>query len=383
MDQNSSRRRLGVLEFSTHENFLADLCRIATEVVDLTVFTTDEIRRRVTDDLVNSAAIDWVVVSDGDATERMFSTIEIRSGADLDALWLFSLYGTVLDYLRYARFSPVCPLILSAYDLNGWLGHNPGVTRKVYNYLKYPLKRRLLSEVNVVTVEFKPIQEHVGSRLGEVSVHTFTPVLSEGCVGSRTESNLVVTVPGMIDETRRNYGTLLDALAHARRTEGLEAEVVFLGRPVDEYGHRTLERASGLTNDGLTITSFDDWIPTDTFRSELTRSDVLVSPLRRTRRSDGFVEEYGQSKGSGAISDAIRYATPLVLPEWLEIPETVAPGVTTYSDPTDLGETLTGLATDESALEHKRRGAGDMAAEYTIDKQRDRFETILEAAIES
>jgi glycosyltransferase involved in cell wall biosynthesis len=379
MNTNGDEKpKLGVLELGTHENQLADFCRVAAGPTDVTVFTTGEVRQRI--EATVGDAVDWVVRHPDASLGAFLSRVEAASDG-LDALWSFPLYGTVIDYVRYARFTPDCPFIMYAFDLNGWVGAEPVPTPKVYNYLKYPLRRMLLRRIDGLVVEFRPVKEYAAARLS-TPVHTYTPVLTDDeQVARATDSErTTITVPGMIDETRRDYGTLLDAFQG--RPPRDDVELVLLGRPVGDYGQQILKRCELLREKGWKVTTFTNWIPTVEFSSQLARTDLLVGPLRESRPIDGFREYYGQTKGSGVISDALRYGLPIALPDWYLVPEAIEPATLSFGSVAELADTILRFATDSTKRQALHESAHNVASAYHVEPQRKRLNDILTQVVE-
>jgi hypothetical protein len=368
---------LGVLELSTHENGLVDFCTIANEVTDLTVFTTADVHERI-EAAVNDG-VRWLLRAADEPLRSFLSRVEDETER-LDLLWSFPLYGTVVDYIHYARFNPSCRFLMAAYDTNGWIGRNPVLTPKIYNYLKYPARRWQLRRIDTLVVEFDPIREYVDQFLS-IPVQSFTPVVYDGddASGENGRDRTVITVPGLLDETRRKYDDVVQAFSNT--TFQHDVEIVLLGAPVDGYGERLLARFEALGGDGLTVTTFDDWIAVETFDSYLRNSDLLVGPLRRTRDVDGYREIYGRTKGSGILSDGVRRALPVCLPGWYEIPERHRPATLTYDSPAELRSIIDDIV-DPGRRTPVRNGAQAVANEYRPERQRDRLRRILAESVE-
>ena len=371
--------RLGVIELSTHENFLADFCRIAADRFRLTVFTTEDIHRRISDDLASDTKIsEWIIQESDEGRWSFLDRVEFAT-RHLDALWAFPFYGNVIDFARYARFEPDCPFVLSLYDTNGWIGRSLTPTPKVYNYIKYPLKRWILRRVDAIAVEYEPIELYLESALNGIPVETFSPVQYDPMTQESPDETerLVCTIPGMIDTSRRNYSVVRDAIGQLSQPQKATLEVVLLGRPIGPDGEAVVSAIGDLQTEGLSLRTFEGWIETAAFKRELVRSDILLSPLKRTRQVDGFTEQYGRTKGSGVLGDGIRYATPLVLPDWYQVPDQLRSATRKYASGGELAEVLAALTESDDALQTLRSGAGDAAQYYTKRQQADRLEQIL------
>lgn len=316
-----------------------------------------------------------------DSKRDFLRLVEQATLESIDALIAFPFYGNIFDYMQYARFSPNCPYLQIAYEINGWCGKRPVFTPEFYNFVKYPLKRRMLTRIDVLLVEYDTIRDYARECFPETHVETFTPVVWDGLnlSTSRWHNNdrLVVTIPGLIDRTRRDYEVVLDAVNMLPRDHADSIEIVLLGSPQGQYGERIIDRAEQFEQTGALVTYFRNWIPTETFEKALSRTDILVSPLRRTRPINGFVEEYGVSKGSGAISDAIRQSTPLLLPDWFNVPARVAPGIRTFNAAEGLAQVISKYCSDEEALESFEEGAKRMSGEYAVENQEERLVGLL------
>ncbi|QCS42016.1 glycosyltransferase [Natrinema versiforme] len=381
------RPNIGLLNLSSHENYLLDLCKITAEIANVTVFTTEGICKRIigkTSTLQND--INWVTKKDHETDHSFLSRIQSQEMVNLDSLISFPFYGTIFDYLQYDNFNPNCQFILFAYDLNGWIGREIGLTPKIYNYLKYPIKQKFLKKIDLLLVEFEPIMVYARNHFHETTVETFTSVIHKNNIKESSElsqahdqeSPITITVPGLIDESRREYETILRALESLSNIGMNDIEFVLLGQPVGDYGESIIRRAKKFEGPRMKVVSFHNWIPEKEFSHYIEKSNLLISPLRRTRKSDGFVEHYGQSKGSGAISDAIRNATPLLLPEWYEVPDRLMPGINTFKSDNDLSRIVSKFIKDNKIRQNLKEGAKEAASEYTRTKQKKRLHEIIQ-----
>lgn len=374
-------RNIGILNLSSHEKYLIDLSKLVACRHDVTIFTTAAIEHRIRSELAPLSNVEWMLMQESDSKRDYLRLVEQETLESIDALIAFPFYGNIFDYLHYARFSPNCPYLQIAYEINGWSGKRPAFTPELYNFVKYPLKRKMLNRVDVLLVEYDTIRDYARDLIPRTKVETFTPVVwdeqNSSTAQGQNDDRVVVTIPGMIDQTRRDYEVVLEAVNILPREHADSIEIVFLGSSQGQYGERIIDRAVKLEQTGASVTYFRNWIPTETFETTLSRTDILVSPLRRTRQINGFVEEYGLSKGSGAISDAIRQSTPLLLPEWFDVPERVSPGIRTFDGAEGLAQIISKFISDEDALDGFEAGAKKISGEYTVEKQERRLARIL------
>jgi hypothetical protein len=333
------------MNLSSHENFLSDILLIASDK-SITIFTTSRIYDRLDDNVKNIPQYEWVLKSRNERLHEYLQRVQTWS-SELDILIVFPFYGTVLDYIRFSTFNPNCEYYLYLFNINGWIGKKSVFTPKIFNYLKYPLKQSILRKVDILLVEYEPIRDYAQSYYSKLPIRSFTPVITHSPTDESvtTSGRVVITIPGMIDKSRRNYDIVLSAIENLERWQINEFEFVLLGKPIGEYGAEVIKRAEGLKSYGLVVTTFEGWIGPGEFDQYLQSSDLLINPLVRTKKVDGFIEYYGLSKGSGAIADAIRYSLPLLLPEWYNTPNLYSSGISKFSSTEDINRFLTNIVT--------------------------------------
>jgi len=370
MEERPRPPSLGILELSTHENDLNDLCTIASEPFDVTVFTSAELRERVESSL--DADVEWVVRGESESLSSFLNSVERRSSA-LDALYLMPLSGTMLDFVRYARFRADCPTLLTVFNANAWLAPNLRFTPKLYNYLRLPLRRLILQHVDAVVVEYDTIAKFASERTS-LPVRVMTPVVADEPVRPECDDDCIqVTIPGMIDPERRDYSTVVDAIERLSDEYADRLRLRLLGRPVGERGRAVVESFDRLREAGWTIDHHEEWIPTDAFRAGLRDSDLLLAPLHPTKNYGVSVEEYGRTKTSGAIHDSVRYGRPLLLAGSYEPPEPLRASVRDYQGAAGLAEELERLFAGESALADLQAAAAEASRHYGLGRQRERL----------
>lgn len=361
---------LGIVEVATHENDLHDLCTIASGAFDVTVFTSAEVRERVTEGL--DADVEWVIRGESESLASFLGTVEDRS-SDLDALYLMPLSGPLPDFVRYARFRPDCPTVLTVFNTSAWFAPNLRFTPKLYNYLRPPLRRLVLRNVDAVAVEYDTIAEYAAPR-APLPVRVMTPVVYDGATRhERDDDRVQVTVPGMIDPERRDYATVVDALDALPGEYADRLRLTLLGRPVGDRGETVVASFDRLREAGWTVDHYDEWIPAEAFRAGLRDSDLLLAPLQPTKDYGVSVEEYGRTKTSGALHDSIRYGQPLLLPSGYEPPGPLRESIRNYRGSAGLADELERLLDGEAELSALQAAATEASRHYTVDRQRDRL----------
>jgi hypothetical protein len=247
----------------------------------------------------------------------------------------------------------------------------------VYNYARIPLRKQILKETDAITVEYGPIKKHV-QKYTDIPAYTMTPVIAENqSVITDYNKPIQVTIPGNIVESRRQYNLVFDALNRLTPEMQSQLSLNLLGRPIDSSSKRILAKADELINEGLDITYHEDWIPGDEFDDTLADSDILLSPLCREIPYGVSIEKYGQSKSSGVLADAIRTATPLILPTWFQIPNELKDCTLTFRDSDDLAGIFETILVNKQQLKSLKYDAERATDNYRIGVQAKHFHNVI------
>lgn len=373
---------IGIFE-PTHETHLYNFCRIlGARENRLTVFTTDEIAERVRQDL-DADPHRWY--RRGETGIRSFlTTVDRIASAELDVLLVNSFYGGVFDLLRARRFDPDCPTLFWVYNARAWVGESPSFNHGLVENINLLCRRRLRRRLAPLAVEYPPVATYVEEETDfEGEVYTLAPTLYDpeaAIAGDETdEDTLSVTVPGYVEESRRDYDVVLGAMAGLT---GTAIQLTLLGRPKGEYGQRILREARRLDDVGLSVTCYDEWIPIEAFQRTLAGSDLLLCPLRESIASGLAEEIYGTTKGSGCVWDAIRSTTPLVVPEHFAVPDYLHDATLRYDDEASLQALLAELLASQERLQDLRSAAEKSAKNFSLTRQRQRYNTVISSLVD-
>jgi glycosyltransferase involved in cell wall biosynthesis len=185
----------------------------------------------------------------------------------------------------------------------------------------------------------------------------------------------VVSVPGYIDPQRRDYNVVLDALADHLSDSANDLRIQLLGSPSGDEGREIARRCDDLASAGWDIHYHTDWIPVSEFNAKLAQSDVIVSPMRETKRISVVTEHYGVSKSSGCFLDAVKFAVPLILPAHHQVPSEVEPLVRPYDSARHLADVMWDVVTDDNLANDVR---SYVSKKYNTKAQYNRLLDIFE-----
>lgn len=129
-----------------------------------------------------------------------------------------------------------------------------------------------------------------------------------------------MVVPGSLDSSRRNYQEVFE-LAEWVAEKKLPVEITLLGGAVGKEAAIILERCreTAKTTKGFSFYEIPE-VPYEEFDTIMRKAHVIWVPSRiKTIMADDIEETYGESKSSGTLFDAIRYAKPLLVPKGLAV----------------------------------------------------------------
>jgi hypothetical protein len=375
----TASRHVGLFEISTHENCLEDLTKMAAQDgFTVTVFCSEAVHDRMPEALLSRNKVSWVTKGSDESVGQFLGRVSEHS-RDLDLLYLLPLSGTVVDFLHYARFRSACPVALSVFNANAWVAPNLRLTPKVYNYFRLALRRRIVSQVDALVLEYDTIREYAQERT-TTPTYTLTPAMFDTPPARPDDSRVQWTIPGMIDGRRRDYGVVLDALSKLDPRHKDQLKLRLLGRPVGN-GTEIVDQFNTLAERGWNISYDDEWIPVDRFRRTLRETDILLAPLHERKPHGASVESYGTTKTTGALCDMVRYGLPLTLPSTYRPPSGLEAGIQQYEG----SQGLAGLIERSMVDDNHRRSLQDAALEgakaYDLKAQQHRFRDLIEELI--
>jgi hypothetical protein len=147
------------------------------------------------------------------------------------------------------------------------------------------------------------------------------------------------------------------------------------GLPVGRFGKQIYNKFKDMEKKGCEVEIFDHFVPDDTFNDILTRSNIILAPIRIKTRADGDIEEiYGKTVGSGVVFNAIQYAKPIIVPaEFNMLPE-LESSTLRYSDSVELEHIIEKLISNPEKLQELKMEALTNSQKFSLRNLQDYFE---------
>lgn len=170
----------------------------------------------------------------------------------------------------------------------------------------------------------------------------------------RASSEFNITIIGTIDFKRRDYHTVVNALKMLTVEENRNIVVTFLGNGNTNNGVNLKEKiAESKFLQNFEFKFYSGYVSLAEFKEVISRTDLLVSPIKMNTVVDVFHETYGLSKTSGSISDMIMYAKPMAIYNLKNGLNDLSEFVYLYSNKEDLATIFSELIQNSNTLIEK------------------------------
>lgn len=131
------------------------------------------------------------------------------------------------------------------------------------------------------------------------------------------ENKIRICIPGIIDERKKNYSPVIEALKLIKNNIQHPVEIVLLGKPVGKYGQWVIDEFSKLDTKNLSVISFTGFVEQAKFNELMFGSHLLITPTKETTVFRIYKEIYGKTKASGSVGEMVKYGIPNLFPSYI------------------------------------------------------------------
>ena len=300
-----------------------------------------------------------------------------------DLFWLNTNDSKHLAFAALKFRYPNMNMAVNVHEINNFF--RPRFTFHPKQVLRLISKKLLSKMADVFIVNTGKMKENIVHRsLTRKPCYVMTPVFYMPFTIDMPVSNLnrfCVVIPGSIDNRRKDYMIALHAWEKFIETKDqqINAELVLAGNYIP---HGAAIAAACQNNQVLkkTVRLFEKEIPEQDFQQILSAATILLSPQHQiTSMSDNTIEEYGVTKTSGNMQDAIRYAKPIIVPAFLQIPEEVSSGVIRYTNEAALTAIFQDVCGNKTAFTTMYQTAKTNSEKFSYHIMREKLLTIITA----
>jgi len=325
--------RIGILEMGSIHHNLLDLCKVYNlKNVKLTVFTSLEYYKQAKNLETLHDNIEWIVKKPGETNLRFLLRVQKVCNQRIDLLDI-----RAVKQIEFWFFWPKTKTILAAFDgvfffmpaklvknvfsslLNSY---NPIIIIKHLLYLLIAIRAWLFVKQSsaVYTVD-SAVRNWL---LSHITINKKFYQLPHSPFEGTLKFNsnqLVITIPGMIHDIRRDYDLALKVISYLFSKYGEKIKVYLLGKPIGEYGRRIITLANQLQQKGYNIAFFTKYVSISQYSDIYNGSDLIFSPLNIYNFFRGKKEIYSKTMPSGIIQDTHKFGKPVIVPESFNVPK--------------------------------------------------------------
>jgi len=329
------------------------------------------------------AGFEWVYLSD----QPFFSLYRLLNGQinarQYDLFWLNTNDSKHLAFAALKLKYPRMKMAINVHEVNNFF--RPRFTLYPKQVLRLISKKLLSTMADVFIVNTRQMKENIVRRsLTRKQSYVMTPVFYSPATIDRpftSPDTLYVVIPGSVDCRRKDYMIVLHAWGKfiEAKDPQIDATLILAG---NYTLHGAAIAAACQQNPVLkeTVRLFEKDIPEQDFQQILANATILLSPQHRiTSTSDYTTEEYGVTKTSGNIQDAIRHAKPIVVPGFLQIFEEISSSAIRYSGEAALTAIFHDLCSNKAALAAMYQTAKTNSEKFSYNIMREKLLSVIAA----
>ncbi len=285
---------------------------------------------------------DWIIADRWISNWSYFIYIKKQlSAIRPDTIFLNTIDRQPFYYALLINLLPAARVILTIHDINCFF--QKGKIADFRQFLKWTSRKLLLRKTEGLNVIAETMITHLRTQVKNRKPLFHIPgAVFELQQSPRVDSHRIkVVVPGTIDKKRRNYDEVF-LLCELLEEAALPVDIILLGGYNGNYGKAVIAKASHWQSQFTFLKFYDTiLIPQPEYDRVMKEAHFLFSPVQVETKICGNVPEvYGISKSSGALSDAVRHAKPLILPEAYKITSSMQAACFRYKSLTEITDLI-------------------------------------------
>ena len=371
--------QIGILEINRHIPVLYSFIKIlSTPETHITIFTTPDLNKRLQTYLTGNEQLTIIMQKDKESRSHFLKRVKTYTNTHLDVLLVNTIHEVMFHLLPFRHLNPQKKMILTIHHVNTWLKQK--IVFKPFHLLmtietniaSILIKTLILKNYDALNVIYRPLKDYIETQTNyQKPVFTLPTSYYDPTTEFTTEQKqpgtLKVIIPGLIQEQRKDYTPILNALQILPENYLKSLEICIPGLPVERFGQQVHQQFKALQQKGANIILFNEFVPDDLFDHLHKDSDIIICPIRIQTRSDNLTTEaYGSTVGSGVIYNGIQYIKPLIIPqEFNNLPE-LATSTLTYKNGEDLATIFKDLIDHPEKLKKLKTEAKHNAEKFSL-----------------
>ena len=379
-------KKIAIVELDYHVECLNSLCKIFLDSpIEVVFYTKKEIYKELLqDEKFNKYT--WRFPKKGQSLKE-FITESIPEINLCDVVFFDTLASNFKQFSKI-KFRPLS--FLRIHNANAYLspwrnlkfGFTPyfifkdlsHIIRETILKLDWYYRKKCVNNFDYLCFPDQAIIDHLNQHNMLASFRTSSPIPltinDEKFINNEKSDVYYFTVPGTIDERRKDYLILFNAFRKMLQSLDRKVVLTFAGVPKGAYGRNVISKFRELKSDNFEFHFFTKRIPQSVFNSVMQKTDCIIAPIVSKTKYTIYLEEYGKTKISGNVSDIIQYGKLGVLPSSYPINKNLETAILQY----DSEEQLSVLMSE--IVSKRRRAKKEVFKEYSSDSV---YKIILDA----
>ncbi len=217
------------------------------------------------------------------------------------------------------------------------------------NFIYNKSKRIIINKINSKNGGFVVLNDNLRYNLSKyvkeskIRVIPFSVFKEQSIlIKQRNSERILITVPGMVSQVRRDYDSLLSLIEVLHKNHQTNIHWEFLGGVAEsEGGREIINRAQKLIQKGIPLLVHDKSVVSlSDFDERMKYADFVLGNLHVMINSGSI---YGKTKDSGTIYTMIKYGIPGILPSSYPNIKELESSTLTFSDYNQLLKILVSL----------------------------------------
>ena len=390
--------KIGIIELETHGECLYSFCKIFENAGhEINIYVKDRIFNELKDETF-VGQYHWQLRGAQESAQAFLQ--QQRASINANDIVFIATVDQVFRAFSTFDFRP--PTVLRIHNVNAWFQRNGNLRFKFTPYFlfkdfSYLIRiallgrdghhiRNIVRKTDYLTFPTPSLERNalLKSALPPEKIGPVIPlaVFDPSFVKAPHEGSLTITVPGAIDERRRDYPMLLRVWRAIAGEFRKPVQLIFLGEKRGKFAQKTAAAFEKLQDENFRFTSFDRRVAQTEFNRILSQTDVLFSPILLDTRYKIYHEKYGYTKIAAIESDMIRYGKPAILPSAYPISGPLREVILQYNSAAQLKELLLDIVNRPVIAKITRR-IPEIMQVFSADRERAEIVEFFNKAIRS
>ncbi len=349
----------------------------------LSIFVNAETYRRFSDLFADDMTrYTWVVKPSGmHSRQFIWQIYKTCRKENIALLFLNTVDAHFILYGWVAALLPATKVVLTLHDANNFLKSSFSLRpRRTIRHIGKKLLSHFCYAFSTIS---ETVQQHIISNMGvKKKLFCIPGAVFEYDNHARMTYDAAapvhIVVPGSIDNRRRNYNQVLELLEYVNK-RALPVVITLAGGPYASYGDSMVIKFREYCTTHNNLVYYETpVIDQPIFDSSMNKAHfVWIPSVIKTVIADGIEEEYGLTKSSGNLFDAIKHARPLLVPDALTMPTSLQSSVFAYSAVENLADFLAAIAASPQIYSKFAAEALANSKKYTVEKMRERISALF------